>query len=1071
MKKPISNKQNYFNNGTNIDASDLQLEQNYNNSTQTAMIDNHFGSGVLSDNLIQNILFDTDKINGLLDGKALDCQLQPADNNYGNLLEIELTESNVASKRTIKVFIIGLDFNGNLQYDKIIFHKNEKQVNSKHYTKVLKVFINDLFGDPNQSMNLGGRLTIKESKSLYLSRNCKSIAQDVEPDVFLRDFFVAGTGTLATALAVALPSYNIDNLNLTLGYKNLRGLVENDVSSQVGQKFQAVTNNIQKITLLMSVINNTTPSDLAWTGNLIVNLYQLQSSVNCPSDITPDLAIDFDPFNIPLAQISLSYNDLLDRGIQLNETPQPVDFVFSNTQVGSGSLIKPNGYYAITAKRGGAADKCEIQFASGSNRLDNSVLTLFNGSIWVDVQEEDLWFQVWTDAAQVADGQAYDEGQGVVVEKVQTNSTTGAVEDYAYKNIQFNKNDVYYAILEAATQKSTLVQDQRTGESVYSQQQLVPNISLLSPTQVIERQQAADPFLIGTIADKNLKTIATNSTTVSGKFHSFGMIKNQLVIKVIDDTSDPRYDSDIINLVNEISGSGGISNINGLLNGQIITDINNPQTYYRIADTELISMIYGDLNGDGVVDENDLSLLNDLIDGLTPTPISIDINSVPSYQGYLTETNNFKSDTGMSWRLLNSYQSVLASGNDGIFTVDPNNQNIANFSTASTLPSAPYGFVQIYNNTTNPSNNGTFRITSSTDSHNVLISKKYLDSNVILELFRADINGDMVVDINDYNYINNYVSKSSPFPNTTAPANKIGTVFNAIRFTLEPFVDRADDYTSSVNRSSNIHVVSDVLIDGYNAGFSNFGVNLSANPIVFNINKKLNWFDYLVNSTSNPKLISAVYSSTSANAPVNCQADGIDIAKYPVNPAFDPGRNDQFVSNNIIINDGGQIIRPDGYYYSVDFETSSILLEIPAVNFQDEKNINVFTDFVANYNNGKTRLGYNALRYADCSFVNLNDLNEGRVKFSVCLNSFSPEINGTDLTDPTITGIIVDGGIGVSFNELNGILTLNFNNLYEDPVLETQKTRILITVFLKKAGFKNSPLKISSYQLKNLLQL
>jgi hypothetical protein len=101
----------------------------------------------------------------------------------------------------------------------------------------------------------------------------------------------------------------------------------------------------------------------------------------------------------------------------------------------------------------------------------------------------------------------------------------------------------------------------------------------------------------------------------------------------------------------------------------------------------------------------------------------------------------------------------------------------------------------------------------------------------------------------------------------------------------------------------------------------------------------------------------------------------------------------------------------------------------------------------------------------------LDDLEENRLRFNIALQSFSPEINGAWVIDPTIDGIIVDGAVGVSFHPDTGILTVNFNNLYESPTLQTQKTRLQITVFLKKAGFKNDPVVIGASKVKNLLEL
>src|ERR1700690_1239207 len=140
---PVSSKQNKFFDGELIDDTDLTLEQNYNNQVQSGIINNHFGTGVLPEVLEENVIFDSLLASGLLDGKALTVQNQPQDQNFGNQLEIALSSSKVAGNRAIKILIIGLDFENNLQYDRFVFHRNESQISSKHYTKVLAVLFND----------------------------------------------------------------------------------------------------------------------------------------------------------------------------------------------------------------------------------------------------------------------------------------------------------------------------------------------------------------------------------------------------------------------------------------------------------------------------------------------------------------------------------------------------------------------------------------------------------------------------------------------------------------------------------------------------------------------------------------------------------------------------------------------------------------------------------------------------------------------------------------------------------------------------------------------------------------
>ncbi len=116
-RNPVSTEQNIWFDTEQVDNNDLTLEQNYNDTITAGIINNHIGSGILSESLEQNIVFDSLLTNTFLDGIAVSPQNQPTDNNLGNQLEITLTGSIAAYKKTVKVGIIGLDFESNLQFE------------------------------------------------------------------------------------------------------------------------------------------------------------------------------------------------------------------------------------------------------------------------------------------------------------------------------------------------------------------------------------------------------------------------------------------------------------------------------------------------------------------------------------------------------------------------------------------------------------------------------------------------------------------------------------------------------------------------------------------------------------------------------------------------------------------------------------------------------------------------------------------------------------------------------------------------------------------------------------------
>ena len=241
-RSDVSIIHNLFNDAARVDRNDLNTEQNRNIQTDSAMINNHFGSGVLPGTLQQNVLFDSDDLTatqaallaaGNFDGTGLDAQAQPSDINLGNQLEIELTDSEVMGRLSIKIVVIGLSFDNTVQMDRFYFYRNGKQVTSKHYKRILTIMFNDFKGNNACSRTLGGRVVIKETASFQLSTDALMAAQDVEPDVFWRDFKRANLGiSLFNTIQNGIGSeYSADALEINVTGRPNRTLEAEDVTS------------------------------------------------------------------------------------------------------------------------------------------------------------------------------------------------------------------------------------------------------------------------------------------------------------------------------------------------------------------------------------------------------------------------------------------------------------------------------------------------------------------------------------------------------------------------------------------------------------------------------------------------------------------------------------------------------------------------------------------------------------------------------------------------------------------------------------------------------------------------
>jgi hypothetical protein len=363
VRIPVSQTYNRWSDGQQVNEADMNIEQLRNVNVDAGIINNHFGSGVLPNAPNQRILLDTDDLSADqvilissndFDGTGINTTLQPQDTVLGNQLEIELTDSDpilngnsgAFGRLSSKILVVGLDFNSNIQYDALYFYKKEKQITRKHYTKILSVFFNDFYGNKNCSRQLGGRFVIREAKSYQLSRDVIAISQDLQPNLFFRDFKVSNisiganpTVTLYQTLQAGIgPEYSVDGLNINTTVKRNLSLNPGDVTTKIGQKFQAITTNIQKITLLLGASRDDTApieSRYDWSGELIISVFALQSTVSCPADIVPELAIEFDPSIDPITQFSLDQESLKDRGIVLTDVLQPVDMVFSDSILGN----------------------------------------------------------------------------------------------------------------------------------------------------------------------------------------------------------------------------------------------------------------------------------------------------------------------------------------------------------------------------------------------------------------------------------------------------------------------------------------------------------------------------------------------------------------------------------------------------------------------------------------------------------------------------------------------------------------------------------------------------------------
>lgn len=1067
---PVSGLQNIWFDSQQVDNTDLSAEQIYNDTVNSDFIGNHIGSGILPENLVPNVIFDSDGYGyQYLDGLALYPTSQPRDAELGNQLEVSLLNSKASGRKTVKVAIFGQDFAGELQYETFVFRKNEAQISYKHFSKVYLILINDVDGNPNKSLNLGGKVIIAEARPFALSRDCMMASQDKQPNLFFRDFWLDSNLSFFIFLRNALAQYNanVDEFGITSNEIDTKIIAPNDVVTQIGQKFKATTNNIQKVTLLLSSTDSVNPTNTnpVWDGDIVVSIYQLQTSVDNFTDVPPNTEIEYSPSNIPLAQISFNYSTLLNTGVKLDNNPQPVDFVFSNTGIANGA-IKVGAYYCVTLKRSGSSTLGNIHISTGTSLDATQRLTIFSGNLWVDDSESSLWFQVWTDSVKLSDGQGYENGFGVNIPK--TTTLNGLTVDNIKKDYYFYGSNPYNAVLFANLESSTPVQDQRTGNPVYSRQQHVPDIKLLNDNEL---SQLLEPTIIGNVADKNLKASDGYDLVCSIKNYSF--IGDEIYIRFVEDPLDINYnvsDYQQLSLLLSYIASGSI------INAKFFPNNLDNSIYYRITAAETFEMIQGDVNGDGLIDLNDIAEI-DYITGFNlvqSPPVYSSITIVPGFPDTVTVVNGYEflskssvDSTLVSFHVVNGTASEASSG-DGILTTSANEyeytftSTLVNFSLISSISTKKL----VIHNSANASNNGSYRILSRT-GNTLLLRKVLYNADNILKCFRSDFTYDYVIDSTDTSILTNYVNKVPFSPTFTPPINnpyeKIGKNFRVIKLKFEKFEDRTDDYyvdlANRANGSSvSIHTPPDMLKEVSVYQSRDFLVT----PGAFKLTKLVGWDSSLVLVKYDTKYISTIFSSL-IQAPN--PRDGLGNEVYPQLTSAFNNSVDHFIPGNLIL--GGEVVRPLGERHKLDFEMATLVLQIPEELKAMERTVNIFDAFVADYeNNGLTRLGYPALRFSDGTFVKTDALSLNQVRFSVSVQSFSPNFTPPSVWDPTM-----DGKIGVFMNYQTGDITLDFTNLLIDPGNKTLDTKIQVAIYLKKAGFNNRELFVRSEEMTNLLGL
>jgi len=596
--------------GQQVTEEEMEDEQNRNIDIDAANIANFHGSGVVQSAALPQTILDTADLNPqqqtLLDGYSFDGSnvytgtplSTVSDETQGVHLAITLSDVRLAGIASTRVLIIGDEFGDNLIHDELIFEGNGTQITRGRYKTIRAIMFNDFAGNLRGSNSFAieedgyamvGRCVIREAADMEVSPDVVIASQIKQPSRFFYNFYPASLSVTLTQLLqdVIGADKSIADLDIALDSTAQRELVENDVTTKLGQKFLATGSNIQKISVLLSVKYNILDG-YNWSGSIVMNLHALQTDVDCPVSPVPDTAIDFDPDPAIVAQLTLDREDLQKQGVVLDGYPQIVNFVFTGSEVSDPvrSPIEEDRYYAFTLGRSGDAHTGTILLEEATDRTESSYMIHFNGVEWTNITDSDMWFNIEGDYIKATDGIAYEDGVGVQIPKVAQDDTNTEVP-YVEGMVSFytSTHDAYnYVLLEKGDSFSDPEQDQRTGNQVYSRATPAPTISLIGSSS-FSTLLATDPapVLLGRAIDTNPRG---NPEEITGTTATIGLA----------------YGKDF----NIIGPDADIRTFN--LVGSILSP-NSSTTYnYRIIDAQLVQDAYGDVNGDGEIDSTDLEL-------------------------------------------------------------------------------------------------------------------------------------------------------------------------------------------------------------------------------------------------------------------------------------------------------------------------------------------------------------------------------------------------------------------------------------------------------------------------------
>jgi len=634
MSRPILPRNNFFD-GQQVSESDLDVEQTAWHDSLANSVNFLVGSGVEQEFAVQRTLFDSDDVpasiqslmtNLNFDGEpifetdsfGLTVFEQPSDTDEGVQLEVRVTDASLLGAFKLRIYLFGIAFGNKFVYEVLTFDQNESQITRNYFTEIISIMTQDFQGNQNTIVDgtgcrdAGGRVEILEATPMLVTRDVIMAEQVVEPNMDFAGFKPATMSkTLDNLLEeiAEVDDLNVDDLEINTTSTSTRELPQNVSGLIISQKFEATTNNIQKVSILLSVKENTLAvpgHEFDWSGDIVVGIRKLQTTTRCPTDTIPGTSIEFEPEPSTLAEVSFDQDGLEELGIILDDSKQVVDFVFTQSLLANPSVepaIEVGQYYMITVRRSGNISEGTIVLQEAANTdaepdvTDKMRMSVFSQNIWTDVPESDLWFRVYSDSVRITNGIAFDSGVQIISPKTKENTATGVDESYIegkHSFVDVSQTSENYVIVQKANNFTTSIPHPSTGNPVFTRIEDIPDVAVVSETTLTT--------LIG----------SGNDTIVLGASRDTNPVDNPPIVGTTDFPGLVRT-----NTFTLIAPSSDII-VNNLVGSILVPNVNEPDYKYRIVKQEIFDDAYGDIGGDGTIDLNDVAR-GQALDGYSKT--------------------------------------------------------------------------------------------------------------------------------------------------------------------------------------------------------------------------------------------------------------------------------------------------------------------------------------------------------------------------------------------------------------------------------------------------------------------